>query len=59
MQGPLPDKQRLLSADSVIKLIANTTSVLDREDQILSYMLKAYQAHQQVQTLPFVDYSLN
>jgi hypothetical protein len=33
--------------------------VLDREDKILSYMLRAYQVHQQEQRLPFVDYSLN
>ena len=59
IQSPLPDKQKLLSSDSLTQLIAATTSVLDREDQILAYMLKAYQAHQQVQRLPFVDYSLN
>jgi len=34
-------------------------SVLDKENQILVYMLEAYSAHQQVQRLPFVDYSLN
>lgn len=59
MQGPLPDKQKLLSADSLTTLIAKATRVLDREDQILVYMLRAYQTHQQVQRLPFVDYSLN
>ncbi len=59
MQGPLPDKQKLLSSDSLVQLIATTTNVLDREGQILAYMLRAYQAHQQVQRLPFVDYSLN
>lgn len=59
LQGPLSDKQKLLSAKSLSKLITDTVSVLDREDQILVYMLQAYQAHQQVEKLPFVDYSLN
>lgn len=59
MQGPLPDKQRLLSANSLTNLIVKATRVLDREDKILSYMLRAYQAHQQIERLPFVDYSLN
>lgn len=59
IQGPLPEKQKLLSTESLSTLIADTTSMLDREDQILAYMLRAYQAHQQVQRLPFVDYSLN
>lgn len=59
VQGPLPDKQKLLAAHSLATLVAHATSVLDREDQILVYMLKAYQVHQQVQRLPFVDYSLN
>ena len=59
MQGPLPDKQYLLSAESLITLIARTVNTLDKESQILGYMIKAYQAHQQVQKLPFVDYSLN
>lgn len=59
LQGPLADKQKLLSAKSLSKLIADTVSVLDREDQILVYMLQAYQAHQQIEKLPFVDYSLN
>lgn len=59
LQGPLSDKQKLLSAKSLSKLIADTVSVLDREDQILVYMLQAYQAHQQVEKLPFIDYSLN
>jgi Lon protease-like protein len=59
MQGPLPDKQRLLAADSLSSLIVKTVNVLDKENQILAYMLRAYQAHQQVQRLPFVDYSLN
>ena len=59
VQGPLTDKQELLSAKSVGTLIAKTVNVLDRENKILAYMLKAYQAHQQLQKLPFVDYSLN
>lgn len=59
VQGPLADKQDLLSAKSVGTLIAKTVNVLDRENKILAYMLKAYQAHQQLQRLPFVDYSLN
>lgn len=59
IQGPLPDKQQILSSDSLTKLIARTTTVVDREDQILVYMLRAYQVHQQTQRLPFVDYSLN
>lgn len=59
LQGPLADKQKLLSAKSLSRLIADTVSVLDREDQILAYMLQAYQAHQQIAKLPFVDYSLN
>ena len=59
MQGPLPDKQKLLSARSLTALIANAVSVLDREDQILVYMLKAHDAHHQVERLPFIDYSLN
>ncbi|MFN8454455.1 MAG: LON peptidase substrate-binding domain-containing protein [Anaerolineae bacterium] len=59
LQGPLGDKQKLLSAKSLSKLIADTVHVLDREDQILIYMLQAYRAHQQIEKLPFVDYSLN
>lgn len=59
IQGSLPDKQKLLSAKSLTALVANTMSVLDREDKILTYMLKAYNIHQQIQRLPFVDYSLN
>jgi Lon protease-like protein len=59
VQGPLSDKQQLLSAESLSKLISKTVSVLDRENKILAYMLKAYQAHQHIQKLPFVDYSLN
>ncbi|MBI1877554.1 MAG: LON peptidase substrate-binding domain-containing protein [Chloroflexi bacterium] len=59
IQGPLADKQKLLSARSLRTLIASTVSALDKEDQILVYMLEAYVAHQQVERLPFVDYSLN
>lgn len=59
IQGPLPDKQELLSIESLATLIAKTVNVLDRENQILAYMLKAHQVHQQIQRLPFVDYSLN
>lgn len=59
VQGPLPDKQKLLSMKSLQELIKTTVGVLDKEDKILAYMLKAYEAHQQVQRLPFVDYSLN
>jgi Lon protease-like protein len=59
IQGPLREKQRLLSSKSLIRLIADTVSMLDREDQILVYMLRAYETHQAVQRLPFVDYSLN
>jgi Lon protease-like protein len=59
MQGPLPDKQRLLASGTQTELMANATKVLDREEQILAYMLKAYQAHQEVERLPFVDFSLN
>jgi len=59
IQGPLPDKQALLSIESLTALIAKTVNVLDRENKILAYMLKAHQAHRQIQRLPFVDYSLN
>jgi hypothetical protein len=59
VQGPVTDKQDLLSSRSVGTLIAKTVNVLDRENKILAYMLKAYQTHQQLQKLPFVDYSLN
>ncbi len=59
VQGPLADKQDLLAAKSLGRLIARTVNVLERENKILAYMLKAYQAHQQLQKLPFVDYSLN
>jgi ATP-dependent Lon protease len=59
IQGPLLDKQRLLSSKSLDRLIADTVTMVDREDQILVYMLRAYQTHQEAQKLPFVDYSLN
>ncbi len=59
IQGPLADKQRLLSTQSLQKLILKTLSLLDREDQILAYMLKAHNQHHQIERLPFVDYSLN
>lgn len=59
IQGPLTDKQKLLSAKSLQTLIASTVRVLDKEDQILVYMLEAYSAHQRIERLPFVDYSLN
>ena len=59
MQSSLPDKQQVLAAKSLNALISTTVTILDKENKILAYMLKAYQAHQQVQRLPFVDYSLN
>jgi Lon protease-like protein len=59
LQGPLPNKQTILSARSMRGLISKAINVLDKEDQILAYMLRAYEAHQQVERLPFVDYSLN
>jgi Lon protease-like protein len=59
MQGPLTDKQQLLAASSLRQLISRTANALDKENKILAYTLKAYQAHQQAQKLPFVDFSLN
>jgi hypothetical protein len=59
MQSSLPDKQQLLATTSLSLLIARTVNVLDKENQILADMLRAHQAHQKVQRLPFVDYSLN
>ncbi|GAB4434698.1 MAG: LON peptidase substrate-binding domain-containing protein [Anaerolineae bacterium] len=59
LQGPLADKQRLLSATSLRALIAGAVAALDKEDQILVYMIEAYSAHQRIERLPFVDYSLN
>jgi Lon protease-like protein len=59
IQGPLAEKQKLLATESLNTLIANTASMLDREDKILSYMLRAYDVHREAQKLPFVDYSLN
>ncbi len=58
-QGPLTDKQQLLTAETVGQLVAQTASIIDRENKILTYMVKAYRAHQKIQQLPFVDYSLN
>jgi Lon protease-like protein len=58
-QGPLSDKQQLLTVETVEQLVAKTANIIDRENKILAYMVKAYRAHQQVQQLPFVDYSLN
>ena len=59
VQGPLQDKQEILAAKSLASLMARSVSVLDRENQILAYMVRAHQAHQEIQRLPFVDYSLN
>jgi len=59
MQGPLADKQKLLATESLTPLVAKAIKAIDREDKILVYMLKAYAAHQRIQKLPFVDYSLN
>jgi len=59
IQGPLAEKQNLLATESLNTLMANTASMLDREDKILLYMLRAYDVHQEAQKLPFVDYSLN
>lgn len=59
IQGPLMDKQKLLAARSLRRLVLEAIRLVDREDQLLLYMLKAHQSHQQAQTLPFVDYSLN
>ena len=59
IQGPVTDKQYLLTASSLSELVLRTATLLDRENKILVYMLRAYQVHQQVQKLDFVDYSLN
>ncbi len=59
IQGPLSEKQALLSTETLSKLIVNTAGMLNREDKILEYMVRAYNVHQQAQRLPFVDYSLN
>jgi len=59
IQGPLSEKQSLLATETLSTLIVNTASMLNREDKILSYMLRAYNVHQEAQKLPFVDYSLN
>jgi Lon protease-like protein len=59
IQGPVTDKQYLLTASSLTELIFRTAIMLDRENKILVYMLRAYEVHQRVQQLDFVDYSLN
>jgi hypothetical protein len=59
VQGPLPDKQELLSSTSLHALVVRATYVLEKENKILAYMLKAFEAHNRVQRPPFVDYSLN
>lgn len=59
IQGELPDKQQLLSSVSLVSLMAKAVTTLDKENKILSYMLKAYKTHQQTERPPFVDYSLN
>lgn len=59
VQGSPVDKQRLLAASTLRELMDRTANVLDRENKILAYMIKAHQAHQQIKRLPFVDYSLN
>jgi Lon protease-like protein len=63
IQGPLwsrhSDKQTLLEIKSLRALIAKTIHILDKEDKLLTYMLQAYHTHEQVERLPFVDYSLN
>lgn len=59
VQGPLPDKQELLSSVSLNALVVRATYVLEKENKIMSYMFKAFEAHNQVQKPPFVDYSLN
>lgn len=58
-QGSLTDKQQLLTIETVGQLVAKTASIIDRENKILTYMVRAYEAHQKLQQLPFVDYSLN
>lgn len=59
IQGPVTDKQYLLTASSLSELVLRTATMLDRENKILVYMLRAYEVHQRVQQLDFVDYSLN
>jgi Lon protease-like protein len=59
VQGPLTNKQRLLTSPSLIQLVQRTAYMLDLENKILAYMLKAYERHQQVPRPNFVDYSLN
>ena len=63
IQGPAwsksSDKQTLLATQSLQALMAKTIHILDKEDKLLAYMLRAYHTHQQVERLPFVDYALN
>ena len=59
IQGPVTDKQYLLTASSLSELVFRTVAMLDRENKILVYMLRAYEVHQRAQQLDFVDYSLN
>jgi Lon protease-like protein len=59
VQGPLAEKQKLLAINSLEQLVSETVGVLDKENKILAYMLKAYHQHQTIDRLPFVDYSLN
>lgn len=63
IQGPSwsneSDKQMLLSMKSLQSLIAKTIHILDKEDKILAYTLKAHKVHERVERLPFIDYSLN
>jgi Lon protease-like protein len=59
IQGPLTDKQRLLTSPSLMQLVLRTATMIDRENKIMAYMLRAYQGHQQISRPDFVDYSLN
>lgn len=59
LQGPLIDKQQLLAVNSLDQLVTQSVSVMDKENKILAYMLNAYNVHQKIQRLPFIDFSLN
>ena len=59
VKDALADKQQLLTAQSLADLVSRAARLIDKENKILAYMIKAHRAHQQVQQLPFVDYSLN
>jgi len=63
IQGPSwanrSDKQQLLSTQSLQTLIVETTKILDKEDKILAYMLRAHNIHKRVERPAFVDFSLN